>query len=298
MTEILALPWMPEGRLIRVEGRGEFFVRVHQHVDPDAPVVLLLHGWTASSDLQFVAAYEALASRFTFVGIDHRGHGRGLRSPEPFALEDAADDAAAVVGQLGLGAVIAVGYSMGGPISMYLARRHPALVRGLVVQATALEWRATWRERTLWRAMSLGGRWFRSHGYRRLVTRTLRKLLGPEHVMGPYVPWLAAEMARNDSFAMVEAGRALSLHDARPWVAELDVPVGSLVTTADRLVRPSKQRQLAEALGATVRELAGDHLAALVDAEDYSRLTVELIELVAAASSPSTSADSSSSVVA
>lgn len=295
----LALPWMPEGRVLRVEGRGEFFVRVHEHADPEAPVVLLLHGWTASSDLQFVAAYQGLAERCTFVGIDHRGHGRGPRSPEPFTLEDAADDAAAVVRQLGLGPVIAVGYSMGGPVAMHLARRHPPLVRGLVLQATALEWRATWRERTTWRALSLAGRAFRSRAYRRAVQRTMTKLLGgPDHVLAPYVPWLSAEMARNDSFALVDAGRALSRHDARPWVGELDgVAAGSLITTQDRLVRPRKQRQLAEALGATVRELAGDHLAALADAADYSRLTVELIELVAAAA-PSTAASTAGSSVA
>ena len=86
---------------MRIEGRGEFFVRVHRHADPAAPVVLLLHGWTASSDLQFFTAYEALAERYSFIGIDHRGHGRGLRSPDPFTLEDAADDAAAVVRALG-----------------------------------------------------------------------------------------------------------------------------------------------------------------------------------------------------
>ena len=96
----LRLPWLPEGRLVHVEGRGECFVRLHRHPDPGAPV-LLLHGWTASSDLQFFTAYEALAARFTFVGIDHRGHGRGLRSPDAFTLEDAADDAAAVVRRSG-----------------------------------------------------------------------------------------------------------------------------------------------------------------------------------------------------
>jgi pimeloyl-ACP methyl ester carboxylesterase len=81
-------PGLPEGRLVRIEDRGELFARIHRHPDPAAPVVLLLHGWTASSDLQFVMAYEALAARYTFVGIDGRGHGRGLRAPDPFALED------------------------------------------------------------------------------------------------------------------------------------------------------------------------------------------------------------------
>src|SRR4051794_19906823 len=158
----LVLPWVPEGRLVRVEGRGELFARIHRHPDTAAPIVLLLHGWTASSDLQFVTAYGELTARYTVVGIDHRGHGRGLRSPTPFALEDAADDAAALLAELGLQRVIAVGYSMGGPVAMLLARRHPGLVAGLVVQATATDWRNTKRDRLLWRVLPIAGSWLRS----------------------------------------------------------------------------------------------------------------------------------------
>ena len=230
------LPWLPAGRVVRIDGRGELFVRVHEHPDRTAPTVLLLHGWTASSDLQFFTAYEALAERYSFVGIDHRGHGRGLRSPTPFRLEDAADDAAAVIRELGIAPVVAVGYSMGGPISLHLARRHRELVRGLVVQATALEWTTTWRERALWRVLPVFGSWLRSQGYRRYLNKAVPKLIGAGHPMEPYVPWLLSEMARNDPFAMVDAGRALSAYDARPWASTLGVPAGSLITTRDRLV--------------------------------------------------------------
>jgi len=281
MTELL-LPWLPEGRTVRVDGRGEFFVRLHRHQDPAAPVVLLLHGWTASSDLQFLAAYEQLAERATFIGIDHRGHGRGLRSPDPFTLEAAADDAAAVVQALGFRRVIAVGYSMGGPVALHLARRHRDLVAGLVLQATALEWRATLSERVLWRVLPIGGSWLRTKGYRRYLNRAVPKLLGVDHHLQPYIPWLVSEMSRNDAFAMVDAGRALARYDATEWAPSLGLPAASLITTKDRLVRPSKQRALAAALGATVREHSGDHLAALADAAEYSTATVELVELVAA----------------
>ena len=76
------LPWLPAGRIVTIEDRGEFFVRHHRHPDAARPTVLLLHGWTASADLQFVTAYEALAQHCSFVAIDHRGHGRGLRTAE------------------------------------------------------------------------------------------------------------------------------------------------------------------------------------------------------------------------
>ena len=52
------------------------------------------------------------------MAIDHRGHGRGLRTLQRFRLEDAADDAAALCELLGLKDVILVGYSMGGPIAL------------------------------------------------------------------------------------------------------------------------------------------------------------------------------------
>ena len=81
------------------------------------------------------------------IALDLRGHGRGMRSAEPFTLEDCADDAAALLGQLGTGPVIVVGYSMGGPVGLLLARRHPGTVAALVMQATALEARGTARER-------------------------------------------------------------------------------------------------------------------------------------------------------
>jgi len=291
----LRLPWLPAGRLLRIEGRGEMFVREHRHADPAAPVVLLLHGWTASSDLQFFTAYEALAERCSFIGIDHRGHGRGLRSPDAFALEDVADDAAAVVRHLGVGPVVAVGYSMGGPIALHLARRHRDVVAGLVVQATALEWSETRLERALWRVLPVLGPWLRSRGYRRYLNRAVPKLIGAGHAIEDYVPWLVSEMSRNDAFAMVDAGRALSRYDARPWASTLQVPAASLITTGDRVVRPSKQRALAAALGASRRELAADHLAALSHPREFAALTVELVELVAPRQRASTTGASSPS---
>jgi len=293
----LVLPWVPEGRLVRVEGHGELFVRMHRHPDPDAPVVLLLHGWTASIDLQFVAAYAALAARCTFVGLDHRGHGRGLRAPDPFTLEDAADDAAALVRHLGLGPVVAVGYSMGGPISMLLTRRHPDLVRGLVVQATALDWTHNFRDRFLWRVLPIAGSWLRTKGYRRALNRAVPRAIGAHrrgegvaHPVEPYIPWLVSEMSRNDPFVMVEAGRALADYDARPWAPTLGVPAGCLVTTADRLVPPRHQWALAAALGATARELRADHFATLSHPEAYTALTMELIDDVVQRSSAATPA--------
>ncbi len=281
MSTPFTLPWLPPAYTVIVPGRGEFFVRHHQHRDPDAPLVVLLHGWTASADIQFVTAYPALAEHCSFIGIDHRGHGRGLRPYEAFTLEDAADDMALVLRRLGLNSAIAVGYSMGGPISMLLARRHPDLVAGLVVQATALEWSVKLADRVKWWLLPLLGSVLRSRGSKFALRHLLPRVLHADHEFGPYVPWLLGELQRSSPDGLVEAGRALRHYDARPWASSLDQPAAQLITTKDRLVRPRKQWALANALGSEVRELDHDHLVTLEHPSAYAGVTVDLVRSVA-----------------
>ena len=68
---------------------------------PGAPVVVLLHGWTATADLNWFACFRPLAEHYRVIALDHRGHGRGLRSAEPFRLEQCADDVAALARRAG-----------------------------------------------------------------------------------------------------------------------------------------------------------------------------------------------------
>jgi pimeloyl-ACP methyl ester carboxylesterase len=103
----------PPGRIVHVPGRGEFFLR---DSGDDRPALLLLHGWMVSADLNWITAYDALIDAgYRVLALDHRGHGRDLRSPERFRLTDCADDAAAILRNEGIDRVVAVGYSMGGP---------------------------------------------------------------------------------------------------------------------------------------------------------------------------------------
>ena len=276
----MQVPWLPEGRTVVLPGRGEVFARIHRHSDPTRPWLLLLHGWTATADLQFFTAYEALAEHYSFVGIDHRGHGRGMRTPEVFSLESTADDAAMLMRELGIERVITVGYSMGGPISMFIARRHPQLVDGMVVQATALEWRAGRIERWRWKGVRLLGPVLRSWAYPRWLRYGLIRLIGDAHELARYVPWIEAESRRSDALTIVQAGRALSRHDARSWAESLGKPAGSLITNDDHLVPPRKQRELARALGAHVVEVDGDHLITLDRPALFRAATLTLVDHV------------------
>ena len=274
-------PPLPPGRVVELPDRGEVFVR-DSGGRPADPVVLLLHGWTASADLNFFPAYGGLAESYRVIALDHRGHGRGMRSTEPFSLEDCADDAAALLHQLGVEHVIVVGYSMGGPIALLMARRHPGLVTALVMQATALELRRTARERLLWHLLSvfeLGLRLATSAGF---VERILRQAIEERPELDVHRPWLAAEFRRGLPRELADAGHALGRYEAEPWVAELDVPAVMLITTRDRLVPPHKQRELAAALRAHVVEIEADHDLPLVEGEKYSRLTRLAVDTAAA----------------
>ena len=120
---------------IELPGRGRTSIREAQG-PRDAPTLVLLHGLAATGRLNWFTALPALSERFRVIVVDHRGHGRGIRTHH-FRLADCADDAVAVADHLGIESFIAVGYSMGGPIAKLCWSRHPDRVRGLVLCATA-----------------------------------------------------------------------------------------------------------------------------------------------------------------
>ena len=265
---------VPVGRIVPLEGRGEIFFRHHVH--PTGPTLLLLHGWTASADLQWWPVYERLGRTHTIVAPDHRGHGRGLRAP--FSLEAVADDCAALVVALGAGPVIAVGYSMGGPLALLLAQRHPHLVSGLVLEATALEFpsRARFVVRPLLQPT------LRSRFGAFIARRGLRTAGAQAPSTRERAEWLAGELRRADPVALAEAADALYRFDANPWAGSLGVPAVVVLTTRDRLVPPTRQRALAQALRAEVVELHGDHLVNWYQPEAFAAANECAVAAVAA----------------
>ena len=70
---------LPPGRLIEIPDRGQTFIREVQGPD-HAPTLILLHGWTATADLNSFTCFEALGKHFNVVALDHRGHGKGIQS--------------------------------------------------------------------------------------------------------------------------------------------------------------------------------------------------------------------------
>jgi pimeloyl-ACP methyl ester carboxylesterase len=274
------LPWMPDSRIVSVPQRGEFFVRYAKHENVNAPVIALLHGWTGNADINFFPVYAELVQQYSVLAVDHRGHGRGLRTNDRFALEDCADDVVAIMDQLGISSVTAVGYSMGGPIAMLMSKQHSNRVHSLVLCATALEWSAMRSERIRWKIGRVVSPVFRLLTTPRLIDRYIKGKIPRASSAAVLRPWLVSEIRRNDSWTMNQAGRALSKYDARPWAATLGVPTASVVTSHDSLVAPNKQQALARATQATVIEIDGDHLVNWQKPELFTAAVVDAIRQV------------------
>ena len=264
-------PMLPAGEPMELEGRGTTFVRTlpgpTPH-DPSAPTLLLLHGWTATADLNWFRCYQPLGERYRVVALDHRGHGRGIRSKKAFRLEDCADDAMAVCDQLGLDRVVPVGYSMGGPIAQLIWRRHPSRVQSLVLCATAPYFRTSREERIGF--IGLSG----LAALARLTPAQARQWLTEQfylqHKTDEWEPWAVQEAGLHDWRMVLEAGRCIGRFNSREWIDEIDVPTSVLITMRDRVVPTRRQVRLFEGIHrAEAFRVDGDHDAVVAQPERF-----------------------------
>ena len=269
---------MLPARTVLVPDRGEFFLRDSGDTGSDRPTVLLLHGWMVTADLNWHGAYDALVEAgYRVLAIDHRGHGRGLRAMARFRLVDCAADAAAVLRQLGLAPAIVAGYSMGGVIAQVMARDHPNAVSGLVLSGTCQHFQDP-ETRRIWKWMGIVGvtlglapRQLYAAGFRQAGIK-----------LNERTAWWLSELMRHEARDVAEAGRELGRFDSRPWLASLRrLPTAMVLTSRDAMVHPHKQRELAQATGATVFEVPIDHLEIINRADLYNPALISAVAAVA-----------------
>lgn len=260
-------PTLPHGEALELPGRGTTFVR--RLAGPEgAPTLVLLHGWTATADLNWFTAYEALGKRYQVVAIDHRGHGRGIRSKKLFRLEDCADDAIAACDALGIDQIIPVGYSMGGPVAQLMWKRHSDRVSGLVLCATSGYFVTSREERLSF--MGLSGLAAVARLTPLQARRWLTAQLYLQRKTEQWEPWAIDEASMHDWRAVLEAGRAIGSFSSRSWIGEVDVPTSVVITMRDRVVPVRRQVRLFESIkGAEAFRVDGDHDAVVANADRF-----------------------------
>ena len=117
------------GRYAFVNGLKMYYeVRGPQRGTP----IVFLHGAFSNIESDFGKILPTIAKTRQVIAIEQQGHGRTADIDRPLTYEQMADDVAELLRQLRVNNADFVGYSMGGGVAMYVAVRHPELVRKLV----------------------------------------------------------------------------------------------------------------------------------------------------------------------
>jgi 3-oxoadipate enol-lactonase len=261
------VPPLPAGRYVDLPGRGTTFLR-ELDGPSGAPVVVLLHGWTATADLNWFPSYEPLAEHYRVLALDHRGHGRGLRTRQRFRLADCADDVAALCTELGVDQFIPVGYSMGGAVAQLAWKRHRDRVPGLVLCATTGEFASSRDER--WPFLGMAGLGTLARVAPPGARTWLTEQFYLQRKRQSWAPWAIQEASLHDWRMILQAGGALGTFSSLSWLAEVDVPTSVVITLRDRIVATRRQIRMFEAIpGAEAFRVDGDHDACVAEADRF-----------------------------
>ena len=259
-------PSLPPGEFIELPGQGKVLVR-HAEGPPGSPIVMLLHGWTVTADLNWYPAFQPISQRATVVAFDHRGHGDGLPTRR-FKFSDCASDVLAVADALGIDRFVCVGYSMGGAIAQLAARQAPDRIAGLVLGATSTSFR---------------GRGLRAIRFSLLPVVAAASRLAPVklrywgweqtvfNVIGTNIGrWAQTEVLKGDPQAMLDAGTELFNFNSSDWIAELPMPIAQVRTLGDNVVPDYLQQELADAVAdISVYSYRGGHASVVTDFDSF-----------------------------
>ncbi|MFE5792762.1 alpha/beta fold hydrolase [Streptomyces sp. NPDC056503] len=223
--------------------------------------LLLIHGAGGSAESHFGGLTRRLGDRFRYV--------RG-RLPDRVGIgaDEAVDGFVAAADAAGVGAFAVCGYSLGAPLAVRLAARHPERVTALVLTAPfAYPDHRMRLGLAVWRGLHESGR-----------HRLLAEHLALTGLGGTFME--ATDPVRLRAMLMLApappAGTPAHLElagriDVREDLGRIAVPALVVVTAEDPLVPPARQRAVAAAVpGARTAELPTGHLPFWEDPEAWS----------------------------
>jgi len=119
MTTLLAETALVDGRKVHYSSYGK-----------GAKTLVLIHGWTCDETF-WGSNVPALSKRYRVLTVDLPGHGQSDPAPD-YSMDSFADAVSAVMTDAKVKRATLVGHSMGGPVLLAFARRHPEQVTALV----------------------------------------------------------------------------------------------------------------------------------------------------------------------
>ena len=236
------------------------------------PALLLVHAFPLDARMWRHAA-DRLSERYRVITMDVRGFGSSTGAG---SIADVADDAAAVLDELGVPMAAIGGCSMGGYVALAFAARHPVRMGALVLSDT----RASADSPEARKGRDDGIALLRAQGVSAYVEPLVAKLLSP--TAPDPVREEARAIMRAQTTEAIAAG-LVALRDRPDRTAELphlDVATLILVGADDAVTPPPEARAMQAAIpGAQLVELAGcGHLPALEQPERFGEAVAAFLD--------------------
>jgi len=214
--------------------------------------VVLLHPFPFARGI-WSGLTEVLALRHRVITVDARGFGESPLGDRGYAIDDLADDLAALLADLGVPRAAVLGMSMGGYTALAFAVRHPARLAALVLCDTRAA--ADSAETRKARDGAIGR--IKATGSGPYLDGSLARLLSPE--APPALVTFLRERAETRAASLIAGIEAL--RDRPDRTAELraiHAPTLAIRGSGDQITPAPDMQQMADAIaGATLVTLPG-----------------------------------------
>jgi len=262
--------------VIQVNGLG---IHYEWHGADGAPVLVLNNGILMNAAASWVPQTAAFAAAYRVLQYDCRGQGQSDHPAGPYAMDQHADDLAALLDALGVRRAHVLGISYGGEVSQAFALRHRERVLSLVLADTVSEVGPELRLIVEgWKAAALSG----DSDLFYLVTAPWN--FSPAFMeRQPAILAAARERYRSlDLPAVARLCDAFLGADFTKRLRHLDVPACILVGDRDLLKGPRYARILHDAVrGSRLHVLEGaGHAATWEAAAEFNRVVLEFLASV------------------
>jgi pimeloyl-ACP methyl ester carboxylesterase len=238
------------------------------------PAIVFSHGllWSTAMWRFQVAAFR---DRHRCIAYDHRGQGRSEVTRSGYDMDTLAEDAAALIGQLGAAPAHFVGLSMGGFVGMRVAARRPELLRSLVLMETASD-AEPWRNVPRYAAMNFLTRFF---GAGPFVPAVMKIMFSRTFLEDParvaLREGLVRELLCNDVAGMRRAVNGVISRKplSAAEMAKIDLPTLVISGTEDSAVVPERSMRTAAGIRGAIflRIPRAGHSASIEEPEAVNR---------------------------
>ncbi len=121
------------GKYAAIHGLDLYYEIHGNQRGPDQVPLLLLHGSLSAIGTSFGQLLPGLSQQRQVIAIEQQAHGHTADINRPLTIEQMGEDTVELLHQLGVQKADFFGYSMGLGIALYIAIRHPEMVRKLVL---------------------------------------------------------------------------------------------------------------------------------------------------------------------